>query len=366
MRALLSRAQGFEGDVLAVSDQSLPKGSLGNSSHRPTRDRTAIESSLLALARVMWRHRRATVGFPLVVALATGIVAVLLPPVYTATTTFVPEASSEGHLPTGIAGLATQFGISLGSEASKSPKFYAEVVRSRQLMEHVLLSEYVDPRRVPASPTDSTSLLRILGLPGRSSADSLYRGVRKLNGLVSVAVDAQTGIVNLSVDGRYPDLAAAVANRFVAYLNEFNTEYRESQAREQRRFVEQRLADGERVLQDAEEDLRTFYQRNRSWQQAAQLTFEEGCLRRIVDVRQELYLTLNREYEQARMQEVNDTPVITVIDVAAPPVRRSRPQRTLLVLLGLVLGAMVGTFWAAGADYIERSGLQGQGSQDHQ
>ncbi len=156
----------------------------------------------------MWRHRRATVGFPLVVALATGIVAVLLPPVYTATTTFVPEASSsEGHLPTGIAGLATQFGISLGSEASKSPKFYAEVVRSRQLMEHVLLSEYVDPRRVPASPTDSTSLLRILGLPGRSSADSLYRGVRKLNGLVSVAVDAQTGIVESGAqDGRYPDL----------------------------------------------------------------------------------------------------------------------------------------------------------------
>ena len=313
------------------------------------------EYTVADLASMLARHRRATVGFPLLVAFLTAILSLLVPPTYTATTTFVPEASPQGRLPSGLAGLATQFGITLGSEASKSPKFYAEVVRSRELMEHVLLSFYTDPRPGPQAPGDSATLLHILGVKGRNSADSLYRGVKKLTNLLSVSVNGQTNIVSLSVDARYPTLAAAVANKFVANLNSFNAQHRQSQAREQRKFVEQRLADGERELRGAEEDLRTFYERNRSWQQSPQLTFEEGRLRRQVEIRQELYLTLQREYEAARMQEVNDTPVITVIDPATPPVKKSKPKRTLLVVIALVLGGMVGAFWAAGTEYLTRA-----------
>ena len=53
---------------------------------------------------------------------------------------------------------------------------------------------------------------------------------------------------------------------------------------------------------DAEEQLRGFYERNRSWQQSPQLTFDEGRLRRQVEIRQEVYLTLRREYETARVE----------------------------------------------------------------
>jgi len=330
------------------------EGMLGASVTEPHRRiLTSDEYRLVDLVRMLARHRRATVAFPLLVALLTAIVSFLVPPTYTATTTFVPEASPQGRLPSGLAGLATQLGVSLGSEASKSPKFYADVVRSRELMEHVLLSQYADPRQKRETVGDSATLLHILGVKGRDLADSLYRGVKKLNNLISIAVNAQTNIVSLSVDTHYPTLAAAVANRFVANLNAFNAQSRQSQAREQRKFVEQRLADGERELRGAEEDLRTFYERNRSWQQSPQLAFEEGRLRRQVEIRQELYLTLNREYEAARMQEVNDTPVITVIDAAAPPAKRSSPKRTLLVVIGLVLGGMAGAFWTAGVEYLE-------------
>jgi len=320
----------------------------------PNDDRPIRDDSLVGVGIMLLRHRRATLGFPLLLALLTGVVSLLVSPTYTAITTFVPEASSQGRLPSGLAGLATQFGMSLGPEASKSPKFYAEVVRSRELMEHVLLSNYVDPRQPQGAATDSVTLLHILGVGGRDAADSLSRGVKKLDKVVSVRVSIQTNIVSLSVDAHYPALAAAVANRFVSYLNAFNAQYRQSQAREQRKFVEQRLADGEHELRGAEEDLRTFYERNRSWQQSPQLTFDEGRLRRQVEIRQELYLTLKREYETARIQEVNDTPVITVIDTAAPPVKKSKPKRALLVVIALVLGAMAGASWAAGAEYLTR------------
>ena len=80
------------------------------------------EHSLIQLGRTWARHRRATVGFPLVLAILTAIVSFIVRPTFTATTTFVPEASPQGgRLPAGLAGLATHFGISLGGEASKSP-----------------------------------------------------------------------------------------------------------------------------------------------------------------------------------------------------------------------------------------------------
>jgi len=161
--------------------------------------------------------------------------------------------------------------------------------------------------------------------------------------------------VTVKANSRYPELAAALANRLVVYLNEFNTQTRQSQARERRKFIERRVTEGERDLRDAEESLKVFYQANRSWQQSPHLLFEEGRLRRQVEVRQELYLTLRREYESARIEEVNDTPVITVIDVALVPQRKSRPNRTLWAVLALVLSGIFAVLSALGAEHLAQA-----------
>jgi uncharacterized protein involved in exopolysaccharide biosynthesis len=170
-----------------------------------------------------------------------------------------------------------------------------------------------------------------------------------------VGVNAQTSIVTVKAELPLPDLAAAVANRLVAYLNDFNTQTRQSQARERRKFTEQRVGASQEDLREAEEALKRFYQANRSWQQSPQLVFEEGRLRRQVELRQELHLTLRREYETARIEEVNDTPVITVIDPAVAPQRKSSPKRMLWALLAFALSGVFGVFWAFGAEYLDRA-----------
>jgi uncharacterized protein involved in exopolysaccharide biosynthesis len=297
------------------------------------------------------RHWRLVAGLPFALAVVAAVVSLIMRPTYTASTTFVPEAGAGAKLPSSLAGLAGQFGLSLGADASRSPRFYSEVLKSRELLERVLQARYMDPR---SAAGDSTRLLEILHTRARSAADTLSQGLLVLRTLISTSVDNQTGIVRLSVNSRYAELAAAIANRMVASLNEFNTHTRQSQARERRRFVEQRIAEAETELRAAEGDLRAFYERNRSWQQSPQLMFEEGRLRRQVEIRQEVYLTLKREFETARIEEVNDTPVITVIDAAVAPRLRTRPRRTLMVLLGFLLGAIAGVFAAFGTEYVGR------------
>ena len=70
-------------------------------------------------------------------------------------------------------------------------------------------------------------------------------------------------------------------------------------------------------------------------------------------MRQEVYVTLRHQYETARMDEVNDTPVITVVDAAVTPQERSTPL-WVWVVVALVLGSMVGVLGAFGAHWMER------------
>ena len=326
-------------------------------SSRPEADRAleprADEVGLLELVNVLLRRWRLVVGVPLGAVLLVAVLSLVIPPIYRATVSFVPESRSQARLPAGLSGLAGQLGISLDGDASRSPRFYKEVVTSREIVERVLLDRYPDPRS-HGTPADSTTLLEILKVSGSGFAARLDKGTRRLRKLVSTRVDDQTSIVEVRVDARYPELAAEVANRFIYYLNEFNAKTRQSQARERRRFAEERVASAEQELRRAEGELRDFYQRNRSWQQSAELVFEEGRLRRQVAVAQEVYLTLRREYETARIEEVNDVPVITVIDPAVPPQRRSGPSRLLLLALAVLLGGVVAVFGALGGEYVQR------------
>ena len=348
-------------DPIAVEFAGLPD---------ETRAPAGERGGSLEFVNALLKRWRFVVGLPVLAAILSAIVVLLLPPRYTATVTFVPEqrAPSRGGGAAGggagLVGLAGQLGIPLGMDPTQSPRFYAEVLTSRELLSRVLLTKFPDPRHPAAG--DSVPLLAILRVWGgiwgaKSAADSLDRGVRKLARRVSARVDIQTYLVYLSVTTRYPDLSAAVATRFIEYLNEFNATKRESQARARRQFVEQRILDGERELHAAEDDLRRFHERNRAWQESPELSAEEGRLHMQVNILQEVYLTLRRDYEQARIEEVNDTPVITVVDPAVSPVRQSR-WREVLVLLAFVLGgviAVVGAWTGGRLDRLRREEQDG-------
>jgi uncharacterized protein involved in exopolysaccharide biosynthesis len=320
------------------------------------------EVSLLEIANVLLRHRRAVLGWPLASALIAIVVTLLLTPVYTATTAFTPEQRTPSGVATGLASLAGQLGFTVGADAN-SPRFYADVVRSPRIVEQVLRSRYPDPRAGSVAG-DSVSLLVVLQVRAGELADSVQHGAEKLGKLMSVRVDPLTGIVRLSIDHRYPTLASDVANRFVHYLNEFNAVTRQSQARERRRFAETRVAEAERELRTAEEALQVFYERNRSWARSPTLVVAEQRHRRDVALREQVMSTLRGEFEVSRIEEVNDTPVLTVVHEATPPRKRSWPRRALLVSTATLLGILTGVAWAFAADYVMR--LRTRYGQDYQ
>jgi tyrosine-protein kinase Etk/Wzc len=264
---------------------------------------------------------------------------------YTATTTFTPENSSTSGLASslvGLAGLAGQLGLASSSPSSVSPDFFVKLAHSDEVLRSTLLMEFVDP--------DSTAvkrpLLRLLEVKGRSPEAQIQAGVGILRKLTQASPDKSTGIVTLKVKLYSPGLAADVAKYMVQLLNRFNLESRQSQSREQRRFSGERLAVAEQELRAAEQAQLAFLQRNRQYLDSPLLAFEYNRLNRQVQLRQEVYQTLTKAHEEARIAEVRDTPVLTVIDSAVAPVNPSGPRRVLGSMVGLIFGGALGILLA--------------------
>jgi uncharacterized protein involved in exopolysaccharide biosynthesis len=72
-------------------------------------------------------------------------------------------------------------------------------------------------------------------------------------------------------------------------------------------------------------------------------------------MKEEVLTTLAGEFEEARIKEVNDTPQITVIDVAVPPVKKSSPNRVLIVILAIFLAALAAVIIAVGTERLTQA-----------
>lgn len=68
-------------------------------------------------------------------------------------------------------------------------------------------------------------------------------------------------------------------------------------------------------------------------------------------VQEESYATLYQQYEYARILEARDTPILTVLDYAVPPERRSFPKRTIIVVSVLVFSLLMGIVVAFIGEY---------------
>jgi tyrosine-protein kinase Etk/Wzc len=77
-------------------------------------------------------------------------------------------------------------------------------------------------------------------------------------------------------------------------------------------------------------------------------------LTRDLEVSKMLYKLLMAQYEQSKIEEAKDTPTIQILDNAVPPIKRSKPKRTIMVLLAGFLSFFISGFSIFTFEYVER------------
>lgn len=299
------------------------------------------EISLFALGSVLLRWRRWIVVLGLSGAALGLVFGLLSHRVYVSTATFIPQ-SSETDATSALSLAARQIGIGVPSSGGVwSPAVYVELLRSHALLEPVALDTVV----VAEDAHRRVALMDLLKIKAQTPELRVDRAVRALGELVSVNEDRAVDAVNLSVTTQWPSVSLALARQLLIGVNQFNLETRKSQAIAEREFVEAQAADAERALRDAEDRLEAFLERNRNYSGSPELGLARDRLQRDVTMRQTLYTTLAQNLEQAKIREVRDTPVITILDKPRLPVI-SESRRLLLKLVGggaggLILGVLI-------------------------
>lgn len=276
--------------------------------------------------------------FSIALSLTTGFLAVglglLLPRWYTSGASLTVDTGPSLGSSAGMLGIASQLGIaSVGGQSS--PLFYGDLLQSRAVQDRILSA----PLPVGKNGT-VTSLLALWGRSEPPSAQSWAAARKKLSEHLSTSVNARTGVISFSVDGPSARAAKLMADTALLALNEVIVSLRRQRATAERRFLEARWDAAGDSVRAHEGDLRAFYERNRIAQSPA-LQFEEARLRRDIDRLASVYAQLGTQLEQARIQEIRDTPAVGIIDPPIEPARKSAPHLSNLGVVGLLLGAVV-------------------------
>lgn len=295
------------------------------------------EVSLVAILTIIVRKRLMIAAWMLTAGSMAAIGALMVKRVYMASASFVSQTAGTDR--SGLTTLAGQFGITVpGTGQTSSPDFYIWLLKSRVLSETIVRDTFevseLGGRRVPV-----LDLLEIAPGPQVVREES---AIAVLGELVKAESRKTTGVIRVTAASPLPSVSLSIIKGLVDGVNKYNRETRQGQAAEERKFTGARLLATATELRQAEDTLQRFLSNNREMSPSAALNFDRDRLQRAVMLKQQVYTTLSQSYEDVRIREVRDIPVITVIEppsVGSGPEPRGRLKR---IFLGLVIGASLG------------------------
>jgi uncharacterized protein involved in exopolysaccharide biosynthesis len=254
---------------------------------------------------------------------------------YSSSLSFVPQVSDAGL--GGAGGLAAQLGVSVpGSDLTQTPDFYTSLLQSDQFERQLVESQYRVKDNI--GETLSENLISIFEIESTSGARSRDMAVEALDKLIRVSNALKTGVVQFQVTTDDPSLSLQVARRALALVNQFNMSTRRSRYGQESAFLASRIVEAQAQLKRASDSLQSFLDNNRDYANSPPLLFVHDRLQTEVAFRTQLYGNFTQRYEDARVQEARNTPVITVVEA---PILATRPVGRFLAYKA-VAAAMFG------------------------
>lgn len=353
------------------------------------------EVSIVELMIVLAKRKKLVIGLPVVVAVLSLAISLVLPETFKASTKLLPPQQAQS----GAAALLSQLGgvasAAAGVAGIKNPNdVYVGMLKSRTVADK-LIAQY--------------DLKKIYDTPSQEIA----RGRLEANTTIAASKD---GLITIEVEDRNRKLVARLANSYVDQLFQMTKDLAVTEASQRRMFYERQLETAKDNLAKAEMSLkgaldtrgvisvdvesrailetvgrlraqvsakeielnsmRAFvtannpsYQRveeelaslrnelsrlengrageqGRGTQSVKQGGFDNIKLLRDVKYYQMLYELLAKQYEVARLDEAKTPSIIQVLDPAIDPERKFKPRRAVIVVLSTLSAFFLAILWA--------------------
>jgi uncharacterized protein involved in exopolysaccharide biosynthesis len=295
------------------------------------------EVSLINILNIFLRQRWFILGVGAAIALVGATRVVVAPNTYTVDSSFIIQKRDQ----TPVSGIAAQLGMDVsGTDGSQSPAFYAALIKTPDVLDRL-----VDTTFTTSTDSKPRTLATIWNVSDDNARVRRRSVIERLQKAVSSTVSLKLDLVLMSVTTRDGELSRQLADAILQQVNWFNLRTRQSRAAAERQFDERLVAEVGSDLRRAEDETQQFYQRNQQPHMSAALEMEKQRLARQLEILNARYVSLVTAYDRARIDEVRDTPVITLIQRPGTPVRadsRNLVKTSLVMfLLGLAIGAIL-------------------------
>jgi uncharacterized protein involved in exopolysaccharide biosynthesis len=289
----------------------------------------------------LWQERNLVAGGALACAVVVLLLSLLLlPRFYRSSATILPDLEKNKLAGLNqLQGLASLAGLATGT--TDLSRLYPAIATSDAVLHNVILQKYRT-----ASFADSVDLIQVFKLDEGTPEKNLDEALKEMRGVLGVANDPKTSIVSLWVEMREPQLAADVLNAVIAQVDAFMRLKRTTSASEQARWIGERLTQVEPELRQAEEALKDFREKNRRVGDSPELLLRQERLIREVTIKSTITVELKKQLELAKIEEIRNVPIVSVLDAGTAPVKKFRPHYGIntMVAFGaalLILGAYV-------------------------
>ena len=353
-------------------------------------DATAFEEepgmTLGEVFAVLREHLKLLSLGPLAAGLLALGVAFIIPPIFTARTSFLPPQQAQGGAASAVASLGALAGLAGGAASvSSSGERYVALMQSTNVAERLV---------------DQFKLMDVYEVKLRVDART------KLAQNVRISLGKKDGLITVEVDDKDPQQAAGIANSYVDELRRLTGTLAVTEAQQRRAFFDRQLQDTRDRLTQAQQALEESgfspgalkaepkaaaeaYARLKAETTSAELRLSivrssladntpeikqllaivaalRGQLARAEQAtdtpagpsyvskyrefkyQETLFEVYARQFELARADESREGAIIQVVDVATSPERKSKPKRgmiavgtTLAVALMLVAGVFL-------------------------
>ena len=240
-------------------------------------------------------------------------------------------------------GILSQLGGSVGGDPSESPNFYVHLLSSRELLTRLLESKFPNPRT--DNPRDSAALIDIMKIRHSDPQRRMELAVKQMTEAIEPGMDTRTNLVWFTVDARWGELTQQSAPLIDVITSTARFAFRNEIPANVPRCARQRAGRAEAGI--GEQGLyryRDFLPHRPSEIRAARSPRSGPRVRSL--------RSLDKQLEVARIDEINDAALITIIDSAIIPRKALWPRYWVTLFTATAVGLLVGLLLAGSSAII--------------
>ncbi len=271
-------------------------------------------------------RRRFIIVSVVVVSLAVGAIAALMPRKYKAELSLTPVISTKST--SALGGIAALAGATLNTGYQLTPQRMVELLKSRGVLAGVGMSP------IPGHPSERV-IDRVLG--EHYDRNDQEEVTKQLTKILDVVTNKETGTITVSIEHKDSALSRLIAARVVDSASQKFVRQSKAQAQQQRMAQEGRVQQAAAQLARAEEELRQFNFSNRVAPSFSVAALDRDRLSRNITVAEQVYQQAIGDQQAAYAHELEETPTVVVQD----PLQEELPKVRKRIIMKTAIAGVV-------------------------